>query len=357
MHYNHHSVQFRNNEFFLLSIIDQLKKRQPAIGVTYVLIAINLFIFIAMLFAGAGLLHQGNNIQLSWGANFGPATQDGQWWRLFSAIFLHFGIIHLSLNSIALWDVGELTERMYGSWRLLVIYLIAGLFGNLLSLVVQGNQAVSGGASGAIFGLYGALLIFLWRERHFFNPQEFKWFFGGGILFSCLTIFLGFLISGIDNAAHIGGFAAGTLAGIVLIKPMNARIMPIYISILTVSVIVIAIALLLTHLPPPKYKWSDELALRNAISALIFENQAINRNWLELIQESKDGHLSFEELAGKIDNSITQPYEESFSKLSQLPNDPNLPSAKSLENWLLITEQKKNSAEALANKLRKSKQP
>lgn len=357
MHYNHHSVQFRNIEVFLLSIIDQLKKRQPAIGVTYALIAINVFIFIAMLFAGAGLLHTGSNIQLNWGANFGPATQDGQWWRLFSAMFLHFGIIHLSLNCVALWDVGQLTERMYGSWRLLTIYLVAGLCGNLLSLVIQGNKAVSGGASGAIFGLYGALLIFLWRERHFFNPQEFKWFFGGGILFSCLTIFLGFLISGIDNAAHIGGFAAGILASIILIKPMNARIMPIYISILTVSFIVIAITLMLTNLPPPKYKWSEELILRNAISSLTSEDQAINRNWLELLQESKEGTLSFEELAGKIDSNITQPYEESFGKLSQLPNDPNLPSAKSLENWLLITEQKKNNAEALANKLRKSKQP
>lgn len=341
----------------MLSIIDQLKTRQPAIGVTYLLITINVIIFVAMLFAGAGFLHSGNNIQLSWGANFAPATQDGQWWRLISAMFLHFGIIHLLLNSFALWDVGQLTERMYGAWRFLGVYFVAGLCGNVLSLVIQGNQAISGGASGAIFGLYGALLIFLWRERHFLNPQEFKWFFGGGLLFSCVIIVLGFLIPGIDNAAHIGGFIAGSLASIMFVKPMNARKMPAHISILTTVFIIITVSLLLKRLPPPKYKWTEELSLRSSLSFITAEDQAINRNWLELLQESKEGNLSFEALAGKIDDTITQPYEESFEKLSQLPNDPNLPSAKSLENWLIITEQKKNNAKALANKLRNRAQP
>lgn len=336
----------------MTNIIEQLRTRRAKIWMTYALILMNVIMFIALLFAGADPLHTGNHVQLNWGANFGPATQDGQWWRLLSAMFLHFGIIHLLLNCYALWDVGQYTERMYGSWRLLCIYLIAGLFGNVLSLVIQGNQAVSGGASGAIFGLYGALLIFLWRERHYLKPEEFKWLFGGGLIFSIIIIMLGFLIPGIDNAAHIGGFFAGMLASIMLAKPINARKMPVHISASTAVSILIMTTALLTHLPPPKYKWSEEQLLRTTISSIITENQTINRNWLDILYESEQGHSSFEALAGKIDDTIIKPYEESFEKLSQLPDDPNLPSAKSLENWLLITEQKKNKAESLANQLR-----
>ena len=75
-----------------------LKPRSPVIWATKLLIAINMAVFIAMLFNGAGLWHSPNNIQLTWGANFGPATQDGEWWRLASAMFLHFGVVHLVLN-------------------------------------------------------------------------------------------------------------------------------------------------------------------------------------------------------------------------------------------------------------------
>ena len=116
-----------------------LKQRLPNVTLTKLLIAINLLVFAAMLVGGAGFWHSPNGIQLTWGANFGPATQDGEWWRLFTAMFLHFGAMHLVLNCYALWDAGQLAERMYGHGRFLAIYLLSGLGGNLLSFVVQGN--------------------------------------------------------------------------------------------------------------------------------------------------------------------------------------------------------------------------
>ena len=174
-----------------------------------------------MLIFGAGLWHSQNIIQLAWGANFGPATQDGQWWRLASALFLHFGLLHLLLNMWALWDVGQLVERMFGYKRFILIYLVSGLFGNLASLVFQGNSAISGGASGAIFGIYGALLIYLWFNRLEIHLIEFRWLFWGAVTFSVATIVFGFIVPGIDNSAHIGGFTAGVLASIFLIRPIN----------------------------------------------------------------------------------------------------------------------------------------
>ena len=143
--------------------------------VTLTLLLLNLLVFAITLAYGAGLWHTNNGVQLQWGASFGPATQDGQWWRLATAMFLHFGLVHLVLNMWALWDVGRLMEALLGRLRFAALYLGAGVAGNLLSLVVQGNQAVSGGASGAIFSLYGALLVFLWRERRQVDRGEFRW--------------------------------------------------------------------------------------------------------------------------------------------------------------------------------------
>lgn len=196
-----------------------LTKYKPNIFITKLLIFVNISVFMAMLINGARLWHSPNNIQLLWSANFGPATQDGEWWRLGFAIFLHFGVVHLVLNCFSLWEVGQLTERMYGKLSFVIIYFASGLFGNLFSLVLQGNVAVSGGASGAIFGLYAALLVFLWCEKIHINKLEFRWLFWGASGLVAATIVFGFIIPRIYNAAHIGGFFAGGLTSIIFSQP------------------------------------------------------------------------------------------------------------------------------------------
>jgi rhomboid protease GluP len=341
----------------LLSIYDRLIQRCPTTPVTNSIVVLNIGIFAAMvLLAGAGIWHSPNDVQLHWGANFGPATQDGEWWRLGTAMFLHFGVIHLCLNAVSLWEAGQLVERMYGRWRFIIIYLSAGLFGNLLSLVVQGNEAVSGGASGAIFGIYGAAIIFLWHERAYISAREFKWLFGGACVFSIITIILGFIIPGIDNAAHIGGLIAGAITSIVLIQPMAASPVHRVSRGLASVVLILACVSLAYNIPQPKYRWSDELLLRSEINAFLYENQAINRTWLEIAQESKQGNQTFEELASKIDFAISKPYQAQFDKLSKLPQDPSLPSAQQLEGILEYAEIRKNASEALVKGLREQPQ-
>jgi rhomboid protease GluP len=211
------------------SIYDRLHGKAAHVPVTLLLIAANLLVFGLMLGNGAGLWHAQNSIQLAWGANFGPATQDGQWWRLGSALFLHFGLIHLAMNLWALWDGGQLVERMFGHLRFIIIYLASGLCGNLLSLVIQGNEAVSGGASGAIFGVYGALLVFVWRERQQLNPGEFRWLFWGALGFSAVSITLGLIIPGIDNSAHIGGLSRW-LPARHAVRPRTDDIQPVALA-------------------------------------------------------------------------------------------------------------------------------
>jgi rhomboid protease GluP len=330
----------------------QLVSRVPKIWVTIFIIAINLVIFVAMLMNGAGLWHSSRNVQLAWGANFGPATQYGEWWRLASALFLHFGVIHLALNMWSLWDVGQLVERMYKPARFVAIYLLSGLFGNLVSLVMHGNAAVSGGASGAIFGLYAAAFVFLWRERAAITVHEFRWLFWGALGFSSFYIIMGFFVPVIDNAAHIGGFIAGALTSIVFSQSITARIMPIRFTLAAASAIILGSALLFVKMPAPIYKWSDELLLRDEISAFTFQNQAINRSWLEIVNESKQGKKSSVELANQIDSAISAPLDQSLQQLSTLPQNQALPSAAQLEQLKQYTEERKAATTAIADKLR-----
>jgi rhomboid protease GluP len=332
---------------------DRLRQRLPQVRVTQWLIGINLLVFLAMLASGAGLWHSSNAVQLAWGANFGPATQDGEWWRLGSALFLHFGALHLVMNMWALWDGGQLVERMYGHLRFAAIYFISGISGNLLSLVSHHGQAISGGASGAIFGVYGALLVCLWRERRHLQPREFRWLFWGASGFAALTIVLGLLIPGIDNAAHVGGFLTGLLSGVVLARALAAgQSLPWRPRSLAAAVFALALLLLVSQIPEPAWRWSEEALARKEVSEFLRDDAAIRQAWQKILNDSKRGGVTFDELAGRIDTAIGDRYEESFEHLSLFPINPALPSAKTLEMLREYAELRRDASRSLAEGLR-----
>lgn len=317
------------------------------------LLVINLTVFVLMLVFGAGLWHTDSSVPLAWGANFGPATQDGQWWRLITAMFVHFGFVHLLLNMWALWDIGRLVERLYGRLRFSVLYISSGILGNLLSLVVQGNQAVSGGASGAIFSLYGALLIFLWRERQQVERGEFKWLFGGAAVFTLLTLGMGQLVAGIDNAAHLGGLAAGACLGTLLAR----RWVPASPSSwrerwLAAILLATGISVLTSHVPPPIYLLGDELKAREAIRQFLTEDLRISQNLGSILAKGRGVGISFEELAGSIEASVTAEYQHSFDQLTAASPGTAAPSAKTLEALQTYASQRADASRELADGLR-----
>ncbi|WP_018229893.1 rhomboid family intramembrane serine protease [Methyloversatilis universalis] len=343
-----------------LPLIDQLTARRPRIPVTFVLIALNLAVFAAMLAGGAGLWHSQNGVQLAWGANFGPATKDGQWWRLGSAMFLHFGLLHLGMNMASLFDGGRLVERMFGPLRFAAIYVLSGLTGNLLSLIAQGDRAVSGGASGAIFGVYGALLAFLWQQRDTLERREFVRLFWGAGLFAAITIVLGLNIPGIDNGAHIGGFIAGLLAGAALVRPLDADTLlgryrqPLasHGQWLAGSALVALIAVLIIAIPAPRYRWSEEVMARGEISDFIGQDRQLVRRWQTLIGDAQRTGASFDELAGRIESEIAAPYQQGFDDLSELQLSPSAPSAPTLSALRQYAEARRDASRALVDGLR-----
>jgi rhomboid protease GluP len=269
-------------------------------------------------------------------------------------LFLHFGLIHLALNMWALWDVGRLMEQLLGRWRFALLYLGSGVMGNLLSLVVQGNVAVSGGASGAIFSLYGALLVFLWRERRQVERGEFRWFFGAAIVFTVFALVMGQLVPGIDNAAHIGGLIAGALAGGVLLRPWTPRSPPLpAMRPAAAGLLVLAGALLVGNIPAPTYLLGNELQAREAIRQFLDEDRRVSQQWESMLDRAVETQLPFDHLAVQVDSIVTTPYQESLDQLSALHLQAAAPSARTLDMLLRYASLRTDASQAFSDALRK----
>jgi len=187
----------------------------PKISVTSVLLALNVAIFGLMLAWGIDPMQPTIDSLIQWGANYGPKTTQGEWWRMFTCMFLHIGVLHLLFNMVALWNVGGFMERLLGSTGFLVLYLLAGLLGSVAS-VAWNPFVVSAGASGAIFGLYGGLLAFLVRHRAMQQHASLAALRTNTLAFLGYNLVYGFIIQGIDMAAHLGGLAGGFVCGFVL---------------------------------------------------------------------------------------------------------------------------------------------
>jgi rhomboid protease GluP len=241
---------------------------------------------------------------------------------------------------------------MYGAGRFLLIYFCSGLSGNLLSLIAQGDRAVSGGASGAIFGVYGALMVFLWRERAQLDRSEFKWLFWGAVGFSIATIVLGLQVTGIDNAAHIGGLLSGILAGAALTRPLTAGRPLGRGRWLAAGILATCLMLMLVSIPPPQYRWSEEQLARDEIGEFLGEDARISARWGAILHRARKESASFDELAGAIENEVSSPYAQSFEQLTRLRLSPAAPSAATLELLRGYAELRRDASRALVEGLR-----
>jgi rhomboid protease GluP len=192
-----------------------LHEQTPRVYWTPVILAANVAVFAAMVLIGhVNVMSPTAESLVRWGANFGPKTANGEWWRLFSSMFVHVGIIHLLFNMWVLAQAGPLVERL-GNTAFLVLYVLSGLAGSLASLA-RSSLVVSAGASGAIFGVYGALLGYLALRRHALPVQITRGLGGSAVFFVGYNVFYGITQKGIDLAAHGGGFVAGLLCGLAL---------------------------------------------------------------------------------------------------------------------------------------------
>lgn len=189
----------------------------------YALMAVNIGVFVLM-----GIVSRGSDdpmTLIAFGAKTNGLLRSGEWFRLITPIFIHAGLLHLLLNSYALWMVGTQVEKLYGSARFLAIYLLSGIGGVAGSYFGQTflpkpSDAPSVGASGAIFGLFGVLAVFGFRYRREMPPAIRRAMTAGVLPVIVINLFIGASIPFIDNSAHIGGLLTG--AALTLIIPYIA---------------------------------------------------------------------------------------------------------------------------------------
>jgi rhomboid protease GluP len=187
--------------------------------ITIALIALNVLVFLAMVASGVSLTQPTIRDVFHWGGDFGPATLDQhQYWRLLTSCFVHFGIIHIGMNMYVLYLIGPFIETVFGRARYLLVYFIAGLAGSIVSVSIH-PMAVGAGASGAIFGLYGAVFGFLLIRRRVLNPAATNSIAKSAGIFVLYNVVYGSVSRTTDLSAHLGGLLAGFLVGMLLVPP------------------------------------------------------------------------------------------------------------------------------------------
>ena len=222
----------------LQAVRDRVSPRRPGprswayAPATYTLVGLNCLVFIAMVLSRVSFLQPTSLQLLHWGATEPVSVlYAAEWWRVVTAMFVHVGIIHLATNMWCLWNLGLLGEPLLGPFGVFAAYVLSGAAGNLLSVGVaayHGERVVGAGASGAVFGLAGVLIVLLKSPRLPIPPKERSSLRRYVIYFAVLNFVIGFggnqlnLGVNIDNMAHLGGFVGGIIFALPLVPLLGS---------------------------------------------------------------------------------------------------------------------------------------
>jgi rhomboid protease GluP len=243
---------------------------------THVLLGINCAVFLAMVARGASLWMPTLDQLMFWGADRpNNVLVNGEWWRIVTAMFVHVGILHLATNMWCLWNLGLLAEPLMGSFGLFAAYILTGAAGNLLSTLKNWMYPIhdasgailfqaGAGASGAVFGIAGALIVLLRSKVLPVPPEEVRRLRKSVIYFAAINLVIGLSInfgSGftgveVDNSAHIGGF----LCGLLFAAPMVPRIgsprgefqFKLRLTVALVVLLLVLFGFYIAHVQPPQ---------------------------------------------------------------------------------------------------------
>ena len=200
----------------------QIRRWRTSPVVTWVLLAANVLVWLSAERAGGT---ENPEVLLDFGAMFSPLIAEGQYWRLFTAMFLHADLPHLAVNGLALLIFGQIVERAFGHVRFLIIYILAGLFGGVSSYILN-TIAIGAGASGAIFGVLGALAAYFVIQRRTLGSMAWRNLLGVSVL-AAISLTYGLLTPRIDNWAHFGGLVAGFALGLTLSPDYRMALSPL----------------------------------------------------------------------------------------------------------------------------------
>lgn len=276
------------------TFIDLLFARVPRAAITLALVAVNILVFVGLAAVSMSPLHIPSELLIRAGGNFAVRVQDGEAWRLLTALFLHGGLLHVGLNMFALYQVGQVVERLFGRAGFAVVYLGAGLLGNLASLWWR-QGAVSVGASGAIFGVYGALLAYLTIQRGSVPVEVFREMRSGTLGFLGYSLFAGFAIAGVDNAAHLGGLLGGLILGAALAEPVCSQQLVRWLSLRALAGAAAALLIgagLWRATPDVAHELEVDMLFQQTVQRFVLEEQDLQREQIQLMEAVRGRRIS-----------------------------------------------------------------
>lgn len=260
---------------------------------TYAIIAINVLIFILMAANGAGIFDANGYVHIKWGSNYGPLTLTGDWWRLVTNIFIHFGIIHIAMNMYCLYVVGVYLEPMLGKTKYIAAYLCTGILASLTSLWWHKEGVNSAGASGAIFGLYGLFLALLTTNL---IPKKVR-----NAQLQSIGIFVAYNLiygmkGGVDNSAHIGGLLSGFVIGYLYAISIKKERQEQKAAWVLPAVLILTIGITAGYLNQHKGEEGQRVAVLNEIKATDYkDNEKFNNKLNEFAGLEEQAIAPFKE--------------------------------------------------------------
>jgi membrane associated rhomboid family serine protease len=204
--------------------------------VSYALMGVCVAVYVLMCASGVALMTPSIPDLVKWGADYGPFTTNGQWWRLVSSMFVHIGFLHILLNMYVLSSVGPMAERMFGRRDFTVLYFLSGIAGSIASVCWE-PRTVCAGASGAIFGTIGGLLGYLLRRKNDYEPAEYRARLQSILMCIALNVGFGLSVGGVSNSAHLGGLGVGLVAGLILAMRSSQLPKVLGIAVLTIAMV------------------------------------------------------------------------------------------------------------------------
>lgn len=307
---------------------EQLQAVTPSLWALYVVMALNGAVWLATVMGGLSPMKPLSADLFAWGANSATAVvRDGELWRLLTATVLHAGVLHLALNMWALWDAGRQVSRWYGNGQFLLIYGVSALAGSALSLHFSSQQAVSVGASGAVFGVLGALVTGVYQHRHRVPKGVFSRLMTSQAVFVVIMLGQGFAREGIDNAAHVGGLLAGAVMAWLLVERVDTqasvahrrqrRLLATGVAAMAVAALVWTARTGVDH----RELFRTQAALRTVLPAMRAAEQALHED----AKGQKEGRLTGDQFIVALEQRHIPAYRAVGQTLQGLRPEPPIP--------------------------------
>ena len=322
----------------------------PHAYVTPLIIAANIIVFAVMVALGIQVLGGRADEYLRFGANFAPLTTGGEWWRLFTCTFIHFGIVHLAFNMWALWDSGRLTERLFGNGWFAALYVFAGLCGSSASMFWN-QEVISGGASGAVFGIFGALLAYMTVERGSIPSATLNRLRVSTSTFVVYSLFYGFVQSGIDNAAHLGGLAGGFVMGLLLARPLDGlqrargRWRRAALAIVLAGVTLPTAAL---YTPDTSRVYREARTLQKEIDVFTAEEKRLQTAFMTIAEQSRAKKIDPATALNLLKADVLPAWDAAVARFARVELDAKAPSRKDYDLLLRYATARRDGMHAVA---------